>query len=238
MSRRQTGAGRRSRIVVGVERVQAEVPPRRRGGRARRVLSITARVVGAVLLALLVGAYTWWQSYKSGPAYSLALLVDAAQRDDLPAVESMIDGDAVAQAFVPQVIEKLTGAGTAVPPQARAQLTAALPQLLPRVRETVREEVAGVVKDVAGQSGGRAPFVLLALGVSRAADVQETGDVATVKVDRQGRQTELSMRRGGDLWKVVAVKDDELASGIATRLAASLPPAAPPPAQQRRSGRQ
>ncbi len=123
-----------------------------------------------------------------------------------------------------------------MPPQARAQLTAALPQLLPRVRETVREEVAGLVKGVAGQSGGRVPFFLLALGVSRAADVQETGDAATVKVDRGGRQTELSMRRGGDLWKVVGVKDDELVAGIATRLAASLPTAAPP-APQRRSGR-
>ncbi len=230
--------GGRSRIVVDVERMQAEAQSRRRGGRARRVLSITALAVGGLLLVLLVGAYAWWQSYKAGPAYSLALVIDAAQRDDLPAVESMMDGDAVAQAFVPQVIEKLSGPGTPVPPQARGQLTAALPQLLPRVRETVREEVAGLVKGVAGQSGGSTPFVLLALGVSRAAAVQETGDVATVKVDREGRQTELSMRRGGDLWKVVAVKDDGLASGIATRLAASLPPAAPPPAQQRRSGRQ
>ena len=235
MSQRQGG---RSRIVVDVERVQAEVQSKRRGGRARRALSITALVVGAVLLVLVVGAYTWWQSYKAGPAYSLALLVDAAQRDDLPAVESMIDGDAVAQAFVPQVIERLSGPETPVPPQARAHLTAALPQMLPRVRETVREEVAGVVKDVAGQSGGRVPFVLLALGVSRAADVQETGDKAVAKVNRGGRQTELAMQRAGDIWKVVGVKDDELVAGIATRLAANLPSAAPPPAQQRRSGRQ
>lgn len=234
MSQRQGG---RSRIVVDVERMRAEAQSKRRGGRARRVLSVTALVVGAVLLVLLVGAYAWWQSYKTGPAYSLALLVDAAQRDDLPAVESLIDGDAVAQAFVPQVIERLTGPGSAVPPQARGQLTAALPQLLPRVRETVREEVAGLVKGVAGQSGGRVPFVLLALGVSRAAEVNETGDVAAVKIDREGRQTELSMRRVGDLWKVVAVKDEELTAGIANRLAANLPAAAPP-APQRRTGRQ
>ncbi len=233
MSQRQGG---RSRIVVDVERMRAEAQSKRKGGRARRVLSITALAVLGLLLVLLVGSYAWWQSYKAGPAYSLALLVDAAQRDDLPAVESMMDGDAVAQAFVPQVIEKLSGPGTPVPPQARAQLTAALPQLLPRVRETVREEVARVVKDVAGQSGGRAPFVLLALGVSRAAEVNETGDVAAVKVDREGRQTELSMRRSGDIWKVVGVKDEELVAGIATRLAANLPPPAPP-APQRRSGR-
>lgn len=234
MSQRHGG---KSRIVVDVERMQAEARSKRKGGRARRVLSMTALVVGGLLLVLLVGAYAWWQSYKAGPAYSLALLVDAAQRDDMPAVESMMDGDAVAQAFVPQVIERLTGAGTAVPPQDRARLTAALPQLLPRVRETVREEVAGVVRGVAGQSGGRVPFLLLALGVSRAADVQETGDAATVRVERDGRQTELSMRRGGDLWKVVAVKDEELTAGIATRLAASLPAAAPP-VPPRRSGRQ
>ncbi|HEV2862626.1 MAG TPA: hypothetical protein VGX48_16550 [Pyrinomonadaceae bacterium] len=236
MSQAHRGGGSRSRIVVDVARVQAEAQSSRKGGRRRRALSIAALVVGALLLILLVGSYTWWQSYKRGPAYSLALLVDAAQRDDLPAVEAMIDGDQVAQGFIPQVIEKLTGAGATLPPEARARATAALPQLLPRVRETIREEVARGVKEAAGQTGARYPFFILALGIPRAADVRETGDAAAVKFNRGDQQTELSMQRSGDTWKVVNVKDDELAGRLATRLAASLP-TGPPPGPQRRQGR-
>jgi len=231
----QAGRGRKSRIVIDVERASAEARDRRRGGGARRALSITALVIIGVVLVALVGAYAWWQSYKKGPAYSLALLVDAARRDDLQAVESLVDGDRVAQGFVPQVIEKLTGAGAALPPQARASVTAALPQLLPRVRETIREEVARGVKAAAGE-GADAPFVVLALGIPRAADIKEQGDAATATFAREGRQTELAMQRNGDLWKVVTVKDEGLAAGIAERLAASIPqtPPAPPPNQPRR----
>jgi hypothetical protein len=48
------------------------------------------------------------------------------------------------------------------------------------------------------------------------------------------------MRRDGERWKVVTVRDAQLASEIAARLAASLPAAQPPPQQQnppRRRGR-
>jgi hypothetical protein len=52
-----------------------------------------------------------------------------------------------------------------------------------------------------------------------------------VKLNAGERPVELSMRRDGERWKVVTVKDPQLASEIAARLAASLP-AAPPPQQQ------
>ena len=45
------------------------------------------------------------------------------------------------------------------------------------------------------------------------------------------------MRRDGERWKVVTVKDDALASEIAARLAASLPPPAAAAAPRRRQGR-
>ena len=232
----QRGRGK-SRIVIDVERARAEAQAKRGRGRSR--LSVAALVALGRLRVALGGAYAWWQSYKKGPAYSLALLVDAARRDDLQAVESLVDADRVAQGFVPQVIEKLTAEGTPLPPQARSQVTAALPQLLPRVRETVREEIARGVKAAAGE-GGSTPFVLLALGIPRAAEITEQGDAATAAVEREGKRTELSLQRSGDIWKVVTVKDDEMAGGIAQRLAASIPQGPPPqPADQprRRRGR-
>jgi hypothetical protein len=181
---------------------------------------------------LLVGSYAWWQGFKKSPPYSLALLLDAAQHDDEQAVEPLIDSDQIAQGFVPQIIENLAGAGSPLPPQARASLTTALPALLPRVRETMRGEIARTLKGLSQDDSSRLPFFARALGVRQATDVEERGDAADVRLKAGERQVELSMRRDGERWKVVTVRDPQLASEIAARLAASLPPAGAQPQQQ------
>ena len=221
--------GRRSRIVIDVARVEAEARERkqRRFGRFGRLMSVTGLVVAGLVLVLLVGGYAWWRGYERSPAYSLALLADAAQRGDAVAVESLIDADQIAQGFVPQVIEKLAGANSPVPPQARPQLTSALPQLLPRVREYVRDEIAQELK---AMSKGHTSFFLTALAVKSAADVKEQGDKAVVTTRVGERTVELTMARDGERWKVVTVKDDRLAGDIAARLASNIP-ASPQPAQ-------
>jgi hypothetical protein len=235
--------GRKSRIVVDVERVRAEAQAKRGRsfvGRAGRVLGVTGLIVVAVLLVLLVGSYMWYQGFKKSPPYSLALLLDAAQHDDVQAVEALIDADQIAQGFIPQVIENLAGTGSQLPPQARASLTATLPALLPRVRETMRDEIARAMKGIGQEESSNLPFFAKALGVRQMTTVVERGDVATVTVRAGERAVELSMRRDGERWKVVNVKDPQLASDIAARLAASLPAAPPPPQQQnqpRRRGR-
>jgi hypothetical protein len=233
--------GRKSRIVIDVDRVRAEAEQKRgrRFGRAGRFLSVTGLVVVGLLLALLVGSYAWWQGFRKSPPYSLALLLDAAQHDDVRGVETLIDADQIAQGFVPQVIENLAGAGSALPPQARASLTAALPALLPRVRETMRDEIARALKGLSQGDSDRLPFFAKAMGVRQAADVEERGDAADVKLKAGERQVDLSMRRDGERWKVVTVRDPQLASEIAARLAASLPPSQPqqPQNQPRRRGR-
>ena len=225
--------GHKSRIVIDVDRVRAEAQAKRarRFGRAGRVLGVTGVIVIGALLVLLVGSYAWWQSFKKSPPYSLALLLDAAQHDDVQAVETMIDADQIAQGFVPQVIDNLAGTGSQLPPQARASLTATLPALLPRVRETMRDEIARAMKGLSQNDSSNLPFFVKALGVRQAATVVERGDAATVTVKAGERPVELSMRRDGERWKLVTVKDPQLASDIATRLAASLP-AAPPPQPQ------
>lgn len=234
--------GRRSRIVIDVDRVRAEAQAKRsRGfGRAKRVLGVTGLIVVGVVLVALIGSYVWWQSFKQSPPYSLALLLDAAQHDDVQAVETMIDADQIAQGFVPQVIENLAGTGSQLPPQARASLTATLPTLLPRVRETMRDEIARALKGLSQNDSANLPFFVKALGVRQATTVVERGEAATVTVKAGDRPVELSMHRDGEHWKLITVKDPQLASDIATRLAASLP-AAPPPQQPqnqpRRRGR-
>jgi hypothetical protein len=234
--------GRKSRIVIDVERVRAEAAQKKRAGRfgrAGRALGVTGLVVLGLVLVLLVGSYAWWQSFRKSPAYSLALLLDASQHDDVQTVETLIDADQIAQGFVPQVIENLAGAGSPMSPQARATLTATLPALLPRVRETMRDEIARAMKGIGQNDSANLPFFAKALGVRQMATVVERGDAATVTVKAGERPVELAMRRDGERWKLVNVKDTQLAADIATRLAASLPaaPPPPPPNQPRRRGR-
>src|SRR5687768_5572690 len=98
--------GRKSRIVIDVDRVRAEAEQKRArrfggAGRVGRMLGVTGLVVVGVLLVALVGTYAWWQSFKKSPPYSLALLLDAAQHDDVQAVETMIDSGEIANGFVP-----------------------------------------------------------------------------------------------------------------------------------------
>jgi hypothetical protein len=233
------GRGRKSRIVIDVERVRAEAEQKRasrfgRAGRAGRALGVTGLIVVGLLLVALVGSYAWWQSFKKSPPYSLALLMDAAQHDDLQAVETLIDADKIADGFAPQVIESLTGPGSQLPPQARASLSATIPALIPRVRETMRDEIARSLKGLSQNESSRLPFFVKALGVRQGTDVEERGDAATVKLKGGDRPVELSMLRDGERWKVVTVKDPQLASEIATRLATSLPAAPPPPQNQPR----
>ncbi len=239
----QGGGGRKSRIVIDVAQAQADKRFGRRGkgagggaGRGAKILSVLALLIVLLVVAALGGGYLWWQHYQKSPAYSVALLVDAAQRDDVRAIDELVDSDRVTQGFVPQVLDKLKSGAAAIPNMpATAQAEAALPQLLPRVRETMREEIAREAKGFAEKSGGKVPFFVFALGVSRAADIKDQGsDAATATLKVADRPVELGLQRSGERWKIVTVKDDAMASSIAARVASSLP--APPTSVQQQTG--
>src|SRR5437870_13481343 len=55
------------------------------------VLRIGMIAIGVVALMATVGGYLYWQSLKSTPQYSLALLVDAAKRNDQPTIDQLVD---------------------------------------------------------------------------------------------------------------------------------------------------
>ena len=50
-----------------------------------------------------MGAFLWWQHYQTTPAYSLAVLVDAAQRNDMTGVDKIVDTD--------KIVDNFAGAG-------------------------------------------------------------------------------------------------------------------------------
>ena len=107
---------KRNRIVIdlGQGQQRGEVPrgfageSRSRGG-LRWVLLIIAVVLILFVGGIAGGAYLWWHHYQSSPAYSLALLVDASQRNDTATVDSLLDTDKVTADFISQVRQRLSG---------------------------------------------------------------------------------------------------------------------------------
>jgi uncharacterized membrane protein len=219
---------KRSRIVVDFDKAKefaqhpmAHMPSR--GSKAARILLIVAIVLAVLLAGLVAGGYFWWQSYKTSPAYSLALLVDATQRNDQPAFDQIVDIDKIVENFVPQVTEKALGQyAAALTAPIRKQVEQQVPKLLPGVKQKVREEVTKQVKEMSERAGSK-PFPLIALGIPYVVGIKETGDTATADVTLKDRPVQLTMQRAGERWKIVAVKDDALAARIVDEIAKNLP---------------
>ena len=61
---------------------------------------------------------------RSTPQYSLALLIDAARRDDKQQVGTLVDTDKVVDGFVPEIIDSAVDLyGRGLPPETIANLT-------------------------------------------------------------------------------------------------------------------
>src|SRR5687767_14300411 len=78
-------------------------PPQRR--RWRILLTVTG-ILAAVIVAGSVGGYLYWRSFAETPQYSLALLVEAARRNDQAEMDRFISIDNVVDEFIPQITGK------------------------------------------------------------------------------------------------------------------------------------
>jgi hypothetical protein len=243
--------GRRSRIVVNVEQQQPEdrdasyargrgrLRARRVEGRRRRVLSVAGVALASVALVLCLAGWWWWQSFKSSPAYTLALATEAAELDDQQAFERLVDMEGVSRSVVPQVIERVRGADNSldIPPQVRRQIAQNAQVWLPGVREQVRGVLMAETKRLAEHGGARNyPFFVRALALSRVGETktQEQGGrrdnrTATVTYQLGERPFEFGLRGGGDgdegqpVWRVVSVRSDDLATRVAEQVARTFP---------------
>lgn len=221
---------KRNRIVINLEEPRKETNRRGQGGGRRRTLSIVLLLLCVILVALLAGGYFWWQSYKTGPAYSLALMVDAVQRNDMAAFDQFVDTDKIVDNFVPQVTDKASAQyGSLLGQTARRQMESVLSKALPQVKPRVRDEVAKEVKELSERAQG-VPFAFVVLGMPWVVGINQQGDVARAAVNLKNRPVALTMQRNGERWKVVAVKDDMLTNRIIENIAQDLPPPSAPPA--------
>jgi len=208
---------KRNRIVIDLN----QPPPpggfrRSRGGRSGRAGRILA-IIGVVLLLLLIGVgagvFFWWQHLKSQPAYTLALLIDAAQRDDRPELDRILDFDKISESFVSDVRSKVSGTSilnSLVP----SQLDQIVANITPRLKETLREVLPTEIRRVTEPAKGK-PVFLIALSAPYFATIKQNGATTTVDLKFKDEQIQLTMQQAEDRWRVISIRDDRLTNIIA-----------------------
>lgn len=180
-------------------------------------------IPGGLLLAGLVVLFASWQYFKTTPAYSLALLVDAAQRNDHAAFDRVVDLDQVIDTFISQAAQGSTmGLTPGLVTPVRMQLQSLAPETSAGVKQVVKEEIRTRINELAASSGAR-PFIVTAMAMPFVADIKQTGDTAQVRIN-DNDQVELRMERhDGSGWKVISLRDQALAARVILGIMKNLP---------------
>ena len=188
----------------------------------KRPFAIAGVVLLSVLLIAGIGCYLYYQSLKDTPQYSLALLVDAAKRDDRQTINELIDIDAVVDDFMPQIMKKAVELyGRGMPTAIVDKMAKLAEPIMPAVKDRARAQLALVIRDRT-QQFGLVPFFVMVFGADRYLDFEIAGDAAVVRSKLPEHPLELKMRKNGDRWKIVGVRDDQLATDIARTIGQQL----------------
>jgi hypothetical protein len=187
-----------------------------------RVLIVLTAFSTIFIILIALGAYLYWQRVKQSPQYSLAILVESARVDDREAVARFIDVDAVVDDFMPQVMQKATELyGRNLPPETIKKFSEAVAPIMPSLKNKIREEVPRIIREKT-KALEKIPWWAIALGADRVLEIKIEGDLAYVRGKVDGQDVGITLRRSGEIWKVVAVRDDRLAREIAEKIGQDL----------------
>ena len=216
----------RKRIVIDLDAPQGGPAARARvgkRGRWRRILALFMGVVLVVILAAIVGGFFGWRYYQSTPAYTLTLMIDAAQRNDLAEFQKRIDDDEIAKNMLASVSQKAAGRyGFALTSSIQQRIDTVMPNLLPGLKQTIHDEVVKEIKEFASKSEPR-PFIFLVVTVPSLMKVTTQGDTAKATAVLSERTIELTMRRDAERWKVIEFKDDVVVQRVVDSVMKELP---------------
>ena len=212
------------RIVINLEPGPGNKPPvRRKSRRGLRILALLAIIVVVAIGLAAVGGFFWWRHYQSTPAYSLTLLVDAAQRGDVEELGKRIDDEEITRNMAAAVSKKASARyGLAMSSATQQKIDQAMPALLPRLKQTVHDEVAKEIKTLASASEPK-PFILLLLTVPSLVKITTEGDVAKAASAVAQSSFELTMRRDADRWKVTGFNNDAVVQRVVDSVMKELP---------------
>lgn len=216
-----------NRIVVNLEAPpQNGRTPRASQRRRRRwpkVLAILGVVILVLVVVVAVAGFVSWRYYQSTPTYTLALMIDAAQRNDMAEVEKRIDDEAIAKNMAAGISQKAAGRyGLALNSSIQQKIDGAMPALMPRLKQTIHDEVAKELKAFASTSEPK-PFILLLVAIPSLMTITTEGDAAKATTTVGGRTIELAMQRDAERWKVTEFKDDVVVQRIVDSVMKELP---------------
>ena len=236
----------RQRIVINLDEPKAEKQnPAGKRRRWPRVLAVLALVVLVFVVAVAAGGFLLLRRYQSTPTYTLALMLDAAQRNDVAQFQKRIDDEEIVKNMTAGVSQKAAARyGYALNSSIQQQIDSAMPSLLPRAKQAVQDEFFNVMKAFAAAPHQRS-LISIVGAVQSLMTVTTDGDAAKATGKMAGHYIELAMRRDGNRWKVTEVKDEVILQRVVDAVMKELPPigkidANSPllkPPQRRRSGR-
>lgn len=184
----------------------------------KRIAVAAACLILLAAGAAFAGGFVYWRSLVASPQYSLAEMIEAARNGDDTRVNEFIDLDEVVEDFVPQVTDEaveLYGRGLPREVIDKARLVAA--PVLPAVKERARAELPELLRERT-ETYRDVPFWAIVIGAGQYLHIQVEDDLATISGGDLERPLDLKMRRTGDKWVVVAVRDKVLAKRIAEKI--------------------
>ena len=215
----------RKRIVINLDarEGQPSKTPGARRGRWRRILGVLFGLFVVVLVVALIGGFLWWRHYQTTPVYTLTLLADAAQRNDVTEFQKRIDDEEIAKNMVATISQKAASRyGVAISSSIQQQIDSVVPSLLPRMKQTIHDEVVKEIKQFSSASEPRS-FIFLLVTVPSLVKVTTEGDTAKATTAVSDRTIEFTMKRDAERWKVTEFKDDVVVQRIVDSVMKELP---------------
>lgn len=198
-----------------------QVPAKRRRG-CLTILGYSLLVAFIFFIAAAIGGYFYWQSVKKTPEYSLALLVDAARRDDKEMVSKIVATDEVVNSLVPQITDKAVELyGRNLSPAIISRVASLVTPLMPAIKAKAKDELPKLIREKTAKAD-RVPYQVIALFARTQLEIKIDGDTAEIKSLNPEQPLDLTMKRDGDMWKIVAVRDANLAQKIAEKVGQQL----------------
>jgi hypothetical protein len=188
----------------------------------KRVFLVSAAIAVSLLLIGSLAAFLYWKSFEDTPQYSLALLVEASRNSDDAAVGTLVDTDSIVVDFVPQITAKaLELYGRGLSPEATVRVNALAEPLIPVMKQRAKAEFPSVLRSETARFNS-VPFAGLVVGAERYLDISIEGDRSILRSKLPEHSFEVTMRRHGDRWRVVSLRDEKLAEQIAKAIGEQL----------------
>ncbi len=186
--------------------------------KSRKIILATAGILSALIVVFALGGYLYWRSFAGTPQYSLALLVEAARRNDQAQVDQIVEVDSIVDDFLPQITGKAVELyGRGLSPKMIARVSQVATPVMPALKQRARAQLPNLIRKKTERFDS-VPFAAMVLGADRYLDILPSGDTAIIRSKLPEHSFEVRMQRNGSGWKVVGVRDDALATEIARKV--------------------